>query len=121
MARRRSGSTDGGVKPLKERLSAAAMEERLEAHQHRRRFEHQAEQIAVEEAELEEQSAQEAHEGLSRQQRRAEERRRTKLQARKLRLLERDDEAVIEILSANAGSTTSSTLKRTVSSYVTFG
>ena len=95
MTHRRAGSTENATRPLKERLSSAAFEGRLEENQRRRVVEHQAEQLAVEEAELEEQSA---REGRSRQQRRAEQRRRTKLQARKLRLLERDDEGVLEIL-----------------------
>lgn len=98
MARRRAGSTENGTKSLKERLSSAALEKRLEEHQHRRTVEHQAERLAVEEAELEEQSAQEEQASQSRQQLRAEERRRTKLRARRLRLLERDDEGVLEIL-----------------------
>ena len=98
MAERTAGSSDSSNKPLKERCSAAAFEQRLKAEQSRQQVEQQAERLAVEEAELQEQSLQQERKGISRQQRRAEERRRTKLQARKLRLLERDDEGVVEIL-----------------------
>jgi len=98
MGRRKGYSNDGEVRPLKERLSSAALDERLKAERHRRRVEQQAERLAVEEAELEEQSSEEQSSGMSRQQRRAQERRRGKLQARRLRLLERDDKGVLEIL-----------------------
>lgn len=98
MARRAAGSRDGGSRPLKERLSAGALEERLEAARRSRELKQQAEQVAIDEAELDERNSQEEGEDISRQQGGAEEPRRTKPRARSLHLLERDDEKVLESL-----------------------
>jgi len=98
MTRRSAGTRGNGPQALKERLSSGALEERLREEHRRGGVEHEAERLAMEEAELREETAQGEQEGRSRQRRRAQERRRAKLEARRLRLLERDDEGVLEIL-----------------------
>jgi hypothetical protein len=98
MARQRADRRDSGDKQLKERLSAAALEERLKGACRSRQAQQEAELLAVEEASLEAERREAESRRASRQQRRAQQRRGKKLRVRTLRLLERDDAAVIEVL-----------------------
>jgi len=98
MARQRADRRDSGAKPLKERLSAAALEERLKGVCRSRQAQQEAELLAVEEASLEAERREAESHGATRQQRRAQQRRGEKLRVRTLRLLKRDDAAVIEVV-----------------------
>ena len=97
MARGKVDSIVHEDKPLKERMSGAAIDRRVkEAQRRHQHVEPEMERIAVEEAKLVSEGADGAP--VSRQQRRAHKQQLAKLEARKLRLLERDDAAVLEIL-----------------------
>jgi len=98
MAQPSSETPTCGTKPLKARLSTESLRQRLAQEGISRELKAQAERLVNEEIELEKQREEEERQGVSGRPRRSDERRRTKLQARRLRLLEGDDEGVIEIL-----------------------
>ena len=98
MAQPSSETSACGTKSLKGRLSAEALRQRLARECVSRELKAQAERLVNEEATFEKQREEEERQGGSGRPRRSDERRGTKLQARRLRLLERDDKGVIEIL-----------------------
>ena len=98
MAQPSSVTPTCGTKPPKARLSNESLRQRLAQEGISRELKAQAERLVNEEIELEKQREEEERQGVSGRPRRSDERRRTKLQARRLRLLEGDDEGVIEIL-----------------------
>ena len=98
MARPSSDPTTCGTKPLKERLSAEALKQRLYQEHVSRELKQQAERLENEEAAFERQREEAERQVVGGRPRRSDERHRSKLQARRFKLLERDDAGVREIL-----------------------
>jgi len=95
---RHGGKKEGGSAERRARQSSDAIAGRVRHSQSQREAVKQAERLADDQAALAQQEAEAEEGGASRPRRRALERKRGKLAARELRLLERDDEAVRQVL-----------------------